>query len=96
MRKIPRTLLVASLLIAGLGSMAHADTLLMQDIRQAQATAQERPSRGMSMQAVAARWGEPVARQAAVGQPPIARWDYGDFVVFFEYSHVIDAVSRRH
>lgn len=96
MRKSSRILLVASLILAGPAGVAHADTLLMQGIQQAQATAQERPGRGMSMQAVVAQWGEPTTRQAAVGQPPITRWDYRDFVVFFEYSHVIDAVPRRH
>lgn len=35
----------------------------------------------------------PAERFAAVGQPPITRWVYPDFVVFFEYSHVIHAVA---
>ncbi|MFO1355924.1 MAG: phosphodiesterase [Gammaproteobacteria bacterium] len=95
MRTRSRRLLAATLAMAGIAGMAHADTLIMQGIEQARATAAERPLRGMTMKAVATRWGEPAEKQAPVGQPPITRWDYGDFVVFFEYDHVIDAVPRR-
>ena len=31
----------------------------------------------------------------AVGQPPITRWDFADYSVFFEYQHVIHAVPKR-
>lgn len=51
-----------------------------------------RPTRGMSMNAVTKQFGQPNAKVGAIGQPPITRWVYNDFVVFFEYSHVIDAV----
>lgn len=55
------------------------------------------PGKGDSQQAVLGRHGEPVTRHAAVGggstaQPPITRWDYPGFSVFFENSHVVDAV----
>jgi hypothetical protein len=30
-----------------------------------------------------------------VGAPPITRWDYADFSVFFEHNLVIHAVARR-
>ena len=30
-----------------------------------------------------------------VGQPPITRWDYREFSVYFEYDHVINSV-RQH
>ena len=55
------------------------------------------PARGESQRAVLARYGEPGTRHAAVGggskvQPPITRWDYPGFSVFFENSHVVDAV----
>jgi hypothetical protein len=51
------------------------------------------PVRGTSMAQVEARFGAPTQRYAAVGQPPIARWVYPSFVVFFEYSHVVHAVA---
>ena len=51
-----------------------------------------RPHRGMSMSSVEARFGAPARRYPAVGQPPITRWDYPQFSVFFEYKYVIHAV----
>lgn len=91
MRTACSTLLIAALL--GSGPVA-ADTLLVDSLGQAQASAGERPARGMTMARVEARWGAPVARAAAVGQPPITRWDYPGFAVFFEYDHVVHAVAK--
>jgi hypothetical protein len=56
------------------------------------ATPSDHPTRGMSMSQVEARYGAPAERHAAVGAPPITRWDYPSFVVFFEYQHVVHAV----
>lgn len=50
------------------------------------------PSRGTLMKTVRARHGEPRAMSGPVGDPPITRWVYDDFIVFFEYRHVITAV----
>jgi len=47
------------------------------------------------MSAVQSRYGEPVTRHAAVGQPPITRWDYAQFAVYFENDHVLHAVIVR-
>ena len=52
----------------------------------------ERPENGMKMNAVEARYGAPAARYPAVGQPPITRWDYPGFVVYFENDLVLHAV----
>ena len=54
-----------------------------------------KPSRGMTQARVESSYGAPQTRHAAVGDPPISRWDYAEFVVFFEYDKVIHAVSRR-
>jgi hypothetical protein len=51
------------------------------------------PSRGVSMAQVEQRFGAPSSRLAAVGQPPITRWVYPSFVVFFEGNVVIHAVA---
>ncbi len=55
------------------------------------------PRKGSSMKEVVARFGQPVKKYKAVGgssrqQPPITRWDYDQFYVFFEYTHVVRAV----
>jgi hypothetical protein len=44
---------------------------------------------------VESRFGAPATRHATVGQPPITRWDYADFSVYFEFERVIHAVAVR-
>lgn len=56
------------------------------------APAGDRPERGMRMNAVEARYGAPATRYPAVGQPPITRWDYPGFVIYFENDLVLHAV----
>ena len=53
------------------------------------------PTRGMTEANVESRFGAPQAKEAAIGEPPISRWEYADFVVFFEYDRVIHAVVKR-
>jgi len=53
------------------------------------------PARGATMSAVEARFGAPATRHAAVGAPPITRWDYPGFSVFFEHNRVIHSVLVR-
>jgi outer membrane protein assembly factor BamE (lipoprotein component of BamABCDE complex) len=50
------------------------------------------PTRGMTMTQVAAKFGAPVTKVPAVGKPPISRWEYPGFVVYFEADHVIHSV----
>ena len=56
------------------------------------------PSKGMNKSTVVARYGQPSSKRAPVGgssrqQPPITRWDYDGYSVFFEYDHVVDSVQ---
>jgi hypothetical protein len=51
------------------------------------------PTRGMTMHQVAAKFGDPVTKVPPVGKPPISRWEYPGFIVYFEYDHVIDSVA---
>jgi hypothetical protein len=92
----PRTLVIALTLATALwgAGIAEADTLLLEGVMAAQPTAGERPARGSSMASVEARFGAPGNRSSAVGKPPITRWDYPDFVVFFEYDHVLHSVRH--
>jgi len=53
-----------------------------------------KPTRGMTEDSVKASFGDPQEVRAPVGDPPITRWEYADFVVFFEYDKVIHAVSK--
>jgi hypothetical protein len=51
-----------------------------------------RPEPGWSMAVVRRQFGEPIRRIPPVGRPPISRWVYPDFVVYFEHQHTIPAV----
>ena len=87
--------LVFGLTLAAAGFTAQADTLILDGLDMAAATTTERPSRGQTMATVETRVGSPSSKASAVGAPPIARWEYPGFTVFFEYDHVIHAVARR-
>ncbi len=53
------------------------------------------PNRGSTMVAVQGRFGEPTQRHATIGNPPITRWDYPQFSVYFEHDRVLHAVLAR-
>lgn len=53
------------------------------------------PQRGQSQRAVLERFGLADKQHAPTGQPPITRWDYREFSVYFEYDHVIDSVLHH-
>jgi hypothetical protein len=59
------------------------------------AAAADRPHRGSTMAQVESRYGQPTNRHAAVGNPPITRWDYPQFSVYFENDRVLHAVLMR-
>jgi hypothetical protein len=97
MAATPRRLVIGLCLFTALalpGALTRADTLLVEGVSEARPTAAERPGRGSRMADVEARFGAPDRRSAAVGRPPITRWDYADFIVYFEYDHVVHTVRR--
>lgn len=53
-----------------------------------------RPTMGMSKARVKGLYGAPQKENAAKGKPPISSWEYADFIVYFEYDHVIDSVIK--
>lgn len=53
------------------------------------------PQTGESRRSVLERFGLADEEHAPVGQPPITRWDYREFSVYFEYDHVVNSV-RHH
>jgi hypothetical protein len=70
----------------------HAETLVVDEQVIVRPSDLPRPARGATMGAVEAKFGAPVARHETVGTPPITRWDYAGFSVFFEHDRVIDSV----
>lgn len=89
-----RTITALALLVLA-STTAVADTLLIDGIEMDSQTSSARPKPGMSMTSVESTFGAPAERHGAVGQPPITRWDYSGFSVYFEHDRVIHAVARR-
>ena len=78
-------------------STAGAETVVVNDQVQVRESRADVPKRGLTMNDVEKHFGAPVTRHPAVGgasaqQPPITRWDYNGFSVFFEHDRVIDSV----
>ncbi len=87
-----RALLVSAVLASSLAGIATADMVAVDNgiaVKESDVTA---PTRGMTMSQVASKFGEPVTKVPAVGKPPISRWEYPGFVVYFEHEHVIHSV----
>ena len=87
-----RTISLVALLAAAWGT-AGADTLKMEGV--AASDSDGRPTRGMTQARVESHFGAPASVKAPVGDPPITRWEYTEFVVYFEHDKVIHAV-RKH
>jgi len=90
--------LAAFLCGCAVAGSALAETVVVNDQVQVRDSQVDRPKRGITMAEVEKHFGAPVTRHAAVGggnphQPPITRWDYNGFSVFFEKDHVIDSVT---
>lgn len=97
MRK-PCFLILAALACPVWVPQALADTLLIERVQRESTV--HMPRRGMLMPAVVTEFGEPTQRLDAVGggsphQPPIMRWVYPEFTVYFEHDHVVNAVVNR-
>jgi len=76
-----------------LAAPVAADTLLIEEVEAARTW--NLPGNGLTQSEVGERWGQPHSTAPAVGDPPITRWSYADFVVYFEYDRVITTVLRH-
>jgi hypothetical protein len=75
------------------------DVLLIERSQEAERS-MNLPARGLSMAEVERRFGAPSQKHPAVGgnkpqHPPITRWTYPEFSVYFEHSTVIDSVANQ-
>jgi hypothetical protein len=71
---------------------AAAETVLVDGQVQLEQSSIARPERGTTMSEVEAKFGTPQKRYPAVGKPPITRWDYPSFSVYFEFNRVVHSV----
>lgn len=93
-----KTFLLSMVALFGVVPQAGADVLSMPE-GQAEVRMSSVPMKGMTMSTVRRDFGEPKVQHAPKGggkrqHPPITRWDYDGFSVFFERANVIDVVVR--
>ncbi len=93
-----RLIPVVALFLAVAAPIASADVLLIERVEARSDVAL--PKRGALMNQVEAQFGVPLRKHAPVGgnapqHPPITRWDYPAFSVYFEHDHVVNAVVAR-
>lgn len=93
MRNTVVKLVWGAALSAIMGVAVAGDVLLIEKVEERMT--RDLPQNGLSKAQVEARYGEPGERRAAVGEPPITRWIYDDFNVFFEYDLVIESVLHQ-
>lgn len=92
MKKVIAAPLFTGFLLAGaLAPLAvSADVLVLDEVRQVEKM--DLPTNGLSKAEVESRFGAPDKRHDAVGEPPITRWDYDTYSVYFEHDLVLFSV----
>lgn len=85
--------LAALLLILAVHS-THADVVRIPVGQQQKPADISLPQTGSTKSSVSRDHGEPLRRQGPTGEPPIYRWDYENFTVYFENDRVIHAVVK--
>lgn len=84
------TRIVLAALLVAMTAIAQADVLILDEVRQVERM--DLPANGVSKADVERRYGSPAERRAAVGDPPISRWDYDNWSVYFEHDLVLYTV----
>ncbi len=84
------TRIVAVLALGIAIQVAGADVLLIDEVRQSQRM--NLPVNGQNKTDVEINFGTPTQKHPAVGEPPISRWEYAKYSVYFEYELVLFSV----
>ncbi len=87
-----KTWILAGLLTASLSTLAATDPIAVGEQNK---QSMEKPRTGQSMDSVREHFGTPVREVPAIGEPPITRWVYNGFTVYFEHDRVIHSVAHR-
>lgn len=93
MRTTLAKLVWGAALWAMMGIASAGDVLLIEKVEERML--RDLPANGLSMQEVERRFGTPDEKRPAVGDPPITRWIYDDYSVFFEHDRVIESVVHH-
>lgn len=76
-------------------SVSWADELVIPVGQQgADKSSIERPKTGMTDKKVEAKFGAPLNRSTPIGKPPISKWEYSEYWVYFEGDRVINTVLK--
>lgn len=84
------TRIVLAIMLAFTIQPIAADVLLIDEVRQSERM--QLPVNGQSKADVETEYGSPAKQHTAVGDPPISRWDYDTYSVYFEYNLVLFTV----
>ncbi|MEO1890007.1 MAG: hypothetical protein ABGX33_08825 [Cycloclasticus sp.] len=93
---LQKTILASILCLSAF--VTSADVLLIDVINREptnSVTGLLRPSNGQSMDQVTSSFGEPAKTYPTIGEPPITRWNYSKFSVYFEHNLVIHSVVNK-
>ncbi len=90
---MPGKQLIAAIFVGALVSLTNAAMADTVSIAQRLNSDAIIPQRGMTMDMVENRFGTPESRRLPVGEPPITRWIYAGFRVYFEHQYVIHSVA---
>ncbi len=94
MKILKLAILSLPLAFSPIASELHAESLAMPVSTQGEVS-QQTPRNGQNKAKVESTFGQPLQRVAAVGEPPISKWVYSDFTVYFEHDIVLHAVRHR-
>jgi len=72
---------------------ALADVLLVDSIQSAPQI--QTPRNGLTMSQIRQQFGAPASEIPAVGDPPISRWEYNGYSVFFENDLALHTVIHQ-
>ena len=94
MKKINQNILIPFLIILSINASA-INTDSRMDQSNNLISSEKIPIRGMTSIIVKEKHGIPKSSSKPVGNPPITKWEYEKFVVFFEYNLVLHSVIKR-
>ncbi|AOE49882.1 hypothetical protein [Kangiella sediminilitoris] len=97
MKTITGAVCAMSLIVgAGVGlNTAKADEVKVPVAQQGQEKNIQVPKAGVTKSYVEQNFGSPNRVEGPVGEPPITKWIYNDYTVYFEYDRVIHSVIHK-
>ncbi len=86
------TRIVLAFMLTLMFQVISADVLIIDEVRQVENM--NLPKNGQNKATVEAKFGAPIEKKPAVGDPPISSWRYREYIVYFEYDLVLFTVLQ--